>query len=309
GNATPGVTPSGISFPVGQFADPLPVEPQKAPGLFETDLPLPPDIAEESPFSESSFANDSEVEDLQLEKVKKPRKSKANTTGDENVAVDLLRLGFFTFLAIFGLYVTFIISATIFDKFLDGSLKLIATCVLAIAIPLTTALGENSQKERFHVVTRPVDRLVRVCIGSAIISFMSALLITIAMSGTVTHQLRYNANWFLDDESETVQEPSGLAKLNYEFSTALADMVETSTRAIGIYEGVSAQSDSAPTANRPPAPTRPSTRPTTGSETQESEDESVDDESAAAAEDGDKDKPATPRPRPSTKDDGDYVRW
>lgn len=203
-------------------------------------------------------------------------------------------------------------------------------------IPLATALGENSKKERFDVVTRPEDRIVRICIGSAIFSFMAALLISFAMSETVTDQLRYNPNWFFPDGGQAPHESTGLARVNYEMSGTVADIVENTTRAIGIYEGTASQQEPStpiPSIVRPPEPTRPATRPGTPASTRPGrgvqENKGTDDEkavedeapanpspaptksSAGAAETSGSERSTPPsRTRPAApKEKGDYVRW
>jgi eukaryotic-like serine/threonine-protein kinase len=316
---------AAASVPVHSF------EPAPAPearredtlSVFGSDLPLPPNAAEPSPFAEPE-------PDLELEKVERP----PGTMAEDATFSDTLRIVVFGCIALFGIYLAFIVSGTIFDAFLNGFQKLFASALLAIAIPLLTALGENSQKERFHVVTRPADRIVRVCVGSAIFSFMTAILIGFAMSGTVTHQLRYNSNWFLKDDAPTLEESRGLALINYRLSTNVADIVETVTSAMGIYEGVPTLQDAQPTTPtiaRPPEPTRPSTRPSTrpttaGGSTQETASESDEglrdsppsDPTPSAGSQGTVERPAaqpstTPAPtRPATPrktEDSDYVRW
>ncbi len=174
---------------------------------------------------------------------------------------EFLRMVVFGAVAAIGLYIAFLVVSTIFGHFLSGQLKLMASLILAAAIPLLTALGENSKRERFEVVDKPYDRIVRVFVGTAIFSFGTAVLCAMAMSGSVVHELRTFPNWFMSDS----QRASSFGDFNAKFSQGLANVVEQATTAVGMYQGKPTEAGrphppvpAAPA--KPPAPTRPSTR-------------------------------------------------
>ncbi|MFP4599793.1 MAG: serine/threonine protein kinase [Persicimonas sp.] len=220
--------------------------------------------------------------------------------------VEFLRMGLFGLVAGIGLYVAFLVVSTIFGQFLSGQLKLIATLILAAAIPLLTALGENSKRERFEVVDNPYDRIVRVFVGTAIFSFGTAVLCTLVMSGAVVHELRTYPNWFMTDS----QRNSAAGELNYKVSLGLAQVVEEATTAIGIYSG-KPHGDTGPTQPKQPAqpavpePTRPSTR--AKQQQQPPADNPADDgqQNNRAAPD----KPPEEAPNKQRDGDDEYIDW
>jgi eukaryotic-like serine/threonine-protein kinase len=223
-----------------------------------------------------------------------------------------LRMGIFGMIALIGLYVAFLVTSAIFGHFLSGSLKLMASLILSAAIPLLTALGENSKRERFDVVDDPYDRVVRVFVGTSIFSFGTAVLCALVMSGGVVHELRSFPNWFLNDS----QRRSAAGELNASVSLGLAQVIEESTRAIGIYSG-KGHTDTNRSGERrfkakPPEPTRPSTRAQRqlGAQQGDSEDASQDAGSSDAKAAGEQ-QPDTPAPsQPKPDDDSDeYIRW
>ena len=188
----------------------------------------------------------------------KTRPQQGQTTSME-FAFQFFRMALFGLIALIGLYLSFILVGPIFGHFVSGTLKLVATAILASAIPLLTALGENSKRERFDVIDNPYDRITRVFIGTAIFSFGTGVLCSLAMSGGVVHDLRKFPNWFLND----AQKVSKVGLLNEQISLGIAQVVEDVTTALGIYSGVDHSGDDAPKPVRPaapPAPTRPATR-------------------------------------------------
>src|SRR5690554_3316977 len=220
------------------------------PGL---DHALPPPPSDTNLFSAPDPAAVAAVEeDPRL----RPQKEQ---TSSLEFAFQFLRLTVFGLIALIGLYLSFILVAPVFGHFLSGTFKLIATAILASAIPLLTALGENSKRERFDVIDKPYDRIIRVFVGTAIFSFGTGILCSLAMSGSVVNDLRKFPNWFLND----AQRVSKVGQLNEKISLGVAQVVEDVTTALGIYSGVDHSGDDAPKPVRPaapPAPTRPATR-------------------------------------------------
>lgn len=215
----------------------------------DPDLPPPPSDTNmfSAPDPAAASSDDSKV-----------RPQQGQTTSLE-FAFQFFRMALFGLIALIGLYLSFILVGPIFGHFVSGTLKLAATAILASAIPLLTALGENSKRERFDVIDNPYDRITRVFIGTAIFSFGTGVLCSLAMSGGVVHDLRRFPNWFLSD----AQKVSKVGRLNEQVSLGIAQVVEDVTSALGIYSGVDYSGEDAPKPARPaapPAPTRPATR-------------------------------------------------
>ncbi|MBA2662349.1 MAG: hypothetical protein H0U74_08635 [Bradymonadaceae bacterium] len=166
---------------------------------------------------------------------------------EDNFAIDLVKVLLFGTLGCFGVYTAFIIAGTIFDQFLDGDLKLIAAAVLAIAIPVLTALGENSQKESGKTARGPLERTARVFIGVSIFSFMTAILLSLTMPGNICGQLRTNPNWFLKKDDRLYGPPTAFEDLNRRYSIVLSDLIEQATRPLGLYEDRTYRAELVPT--------------------------------------------------------------
>lgn len=275
------------------------------PGL---DPALPPPPSDTNLFSAPDPAAVPEAdEDPRL----RPQKEQ---TSSLEFAFQFLRLTVFGLTALIGLYLSFILVAPLFGHFLSGTFKLIATAILASAIPLLTALGENSKRERFDVIDKPYDRIIRVFVGTAIFSFGTGILCSLAMSGSVVNDLRKFPNWFLND----AQRVSKAGQLNEKISLGVAQIVEEATTAIGIYEGVSHDNEPvAPKTMRPappPAPTRPATRAQqrAGDENKQNGATRARPDLPAPTRPGNtKSKPAPAAPAPKRSDNGnsDYVDW
>ncbi|MFW5968287.1 MAG: serine/threonine protein kinase [Persicimonas sp.] len=226
------------------------------------DLPPPP--GDTNPFaladdSDSDSKGHDRDDDTTLARAEK-QKDDDESDVLELVAV-VVQLTFLGLVAVSSLYVTFLVVSAIFDQFLSGDLKLVAALILSAGIPLLTALGENSRRERLNVVRDPVHRISRVFMGSAVFSFATALLCALVLTGAVIQELRSNPNWFLSDR----QKESFVGDVNASVSMELSNYIEKGTRAIGLYDGTtSAPKDPADRKRRrppePPEPTRPATR-------------------------------------------------
>lgn len=283
-------------------------------GIPSSALPLPPDVVG-SPFDQK------EERDYQLdEEIQKPKKKKkarpvaSAQSGSEESLVGfgftVIKLCFLGLLAGFFVYMCFLISGALIGQFVQGAMQIAVASTLAIAIPLFTALGENSQKERFEVVHKASHRLSRVFIGSAIFSAATAFIISFAMPWMVTDQLRNDPNWMFKPSRGVVYEPTSFTEFNKDVSFMLADGVEVVTVFLGRYDGTPTQAQSSSTVRDtprapsgtvvPPAPTRPSTRGAPAG--------------ASQGTNGDEAEQQENRERrgpPSSNDDesGDYVRW
>lgn len=247
-------------------------------------------------------------------------------------AIGMVKIVFFGAIAAIGVYISFLTIGTIFGEFLGGQLRFYGALILSLAIPLLTALGENSQKERFEVVERPVDRIARVFIGTAIFSFGASIIVCFAMSGQVVRELRRMPNWFMSDQTRM----SKLGSVNADFSEGVAYVVELGTRAVGVYDGPDTgafgpNKPEVPTGPaEPPEPTRPATRAqqngdaginadtkagesASASKRDAGTDDRESEQPASGDEEGSDQEPSQPSPgrptRDETTEDGEYIRW
>jgi serine/threonine protein kinase len=266
----------------------------------DEDLPPPP-----------SDTNQFAVPNPSARSAEKPTSNRADARDEETTifVLEFLRLAIFGLVAAVGLYVAFLVVSTIFGHFLSGQLKLIASLILAAAIPVLTALGENSKRERFEVVENPYDRIVRVFVGTAIFSFGTAVICALAMSGAVVYELRQFPNWFMTDS----QRHSAFGEFNAKVSLGLAQVVEEATSAIGIYEGKTHADTTAspkrmkPTIAEPPAPTRPSTQAKQRKQQQKAQEaEPAQDKRTGTRPTT---SPSSDSKAPSKSKDDEYIEW
>ena len=139
-------------------------------------------------------------------------------------------------LAAWAVFTAFLVAGSVFDQFLDGDLKFAAALVLAVGIPILTALGENSQKEGREKVRGPLERVHRVFIGAAIFSFMAAILLSMTMAGNVVGQLRSNPVWFLAQDARAYGPPPPMEDYTRRYSIVLSDLIEQVATPLGLYE-------------------------------------------------------------------------
>lgn len=302
-------------------------EPSGLCGIPSSELPLPRDAAG-SPFGEPE-----PPESPQLEVEEPTPVPHSPSVGDDEESLvgfgfAVAKVCFLSTLAAGFVYLTFLIIGALVSEIVDGKIQFIVAIMVALAIPFFSALGENSQKERFDVVKRPMDRLLRVLIGTAIFSGATVFLVSFAMPGQVTDHLRNDPNWMFRPNPAVAYEPTPATHLNRQVSFVMADMIEVATVAVGRYDGqpTKAQdstSSDAPTFTPPPAPTRPGTRqaaqgsddePTEG-DGEEDEDVTQDRGEEVTEEEGTQEQEVR-RPTPRTNDDdndndndSDYVRW
>lgn len=297
-------------------------------GIPSSELPLPPDAAG-SPFAEP------EPEEPEAEVEHDPMPLPTNS-GDDNLvafAAAIIKICLLATLAVSFLYLAFLSLGALVGRIVDDNMiRIVISAAVALAIPIFTALGENSQKERFDVVVKPTDRLVRIFLGTTIFAAATAFLISITMPGTVTEHLRNDPNWMFQHTRGLNYEPTAVTMMNRRVSAGLADVVEAGTSAIGRYDGTPTSAQDAfldtppPSSNTPPAPTRPGTRrsPVKNGDASTAK-KNAQEAEPASSNHNDKDIQAqpphprsprtTPPPtRPATqqgaqKSDDEYIRW
>ncbi|TXD39272.1 protein kinase [Lujinxingia vulgaris] len=289
-------------------------------GIPSSELPLPPDAYNDSsPFAPASprepaqpnAATGSGAHAAAISATPKPPPRAGSDDNLISFAFTVVKLIFLSILAVFFCYITFITTGALLGDFAHGTVKLGVASTLALSIPLFTALGENSQKERFHVVKRPTDRLARIFIGTTIFAAAACIIMSFAMAGRVTDFLRNDPNWFFRENVDVNFEPTPVTEANRTLSFTMADGIEVAMTKIGLYDGQ-------PTAVQggeggaivapPPAPTRPRATPEPAAPAPQPE-------RRAAPAPTRPSMPAPTRPgntRNTEKDDtqkGDYVRW
>ena len=122
-----------------------------------------------------------------------------------------------TILAVWGVYTTFIVMGAMFDSIFDrGDLRFAGSLVLALIIPVITAMGANSRKEG----AQGIQRLTRVSIGTTILSVGCAAIVALTMADKVVPALEAQPNWFLDNPNST----QGTPGLNRRYSLIIAHM-------------------------------------------------------------------------------------
>ena len=218
--------------------------------------------------------------------------------------VKVVKMCLLFILATFFVYTAFIVTGAMVGEWIDGYMRIAVAGALALAIPLFTALGENSHKERFEVVERKSDRILRVLIGTAIFAAAPVLIISLVMPGHITEYLRGDPNWMLEPNPAVDYEPTPMTQLNERMSFTIADMIEDGTTVIGLYDGTTTGDDDEeeqpPRFSAPPEPTRPGTRSQDPApEENASDDVPVD--QGDQPESGDDDARDT--------DSGDYADW
>ncbi len=276
-------------------------------GIPTAEMPDAPG-ADPSPFAETSESTNRSSTAMAAHTPSDNETSDDETSGDDDesaLAFGLLtaKLCFLGTMAAFFVYTAFLVTGALIGTLTDGPIRLgVALCV-GVAIPLFTALGENSQKERFEVVDRTTDRIGRVFIGSSVFAAAAIIIISFAMPANVTDNMRSDPNWMFSPDTQR----SGLVSLNENISYTVADMIHRATFDIG-WTGLSdgeprdsaANTGDAAQPFEAPEPTRPGTR---GSDSDDAPPDDGDEPNDAAGGGG----------APSPDDDGDspddYVTW
>lgn len=222
---------------------------------------------------------------------------------------DGTKLAVFGVAAGLGIYVAFLVISTMFGEILGDDLRFLVALLMAVALPLVTAIDElRVSASRSSKQTR-IDRIARTLVATAIISLGSGALVSVAFPETVVTELRTRPNWFLS-ESEL---GSTSRRVNRAVSETVADVVGSTTRAIGVYNPPNSADPSvnSPGAEAPPPP--PDPRPGEG------ENASDDNPSRSALElmrddsDSGSEEQKKSRPRPDQSngrdEDGKYESW
>ena len=330
GRAESGFNPAEAAPFVGNQVD-YDLSEEKLLGIPSSELPLPPDAyADNNPFAplspqapaapQAASGSGAHTTAAHAAVSATPKPPPAASPDDNllSFAFTVVKLIFLSILAIFFSYITFITTGALLGDFAHGTVKLGVASTLALSIPIFTALGENSQKERFHVVKRPTDRLARIFIGTTIFAAAACIIMSFAMAGRVTDFLRNDPNWFFRENVDVNFEPTPVTEANRTLSFTMADGIEIAMTKIGLYDGQPTAVQGGEGGNfvaPPPAPTRPRTNAP-----------AAEPEGAAPAPAPQPERRTAPAPtRPSTpaptrpgntrnteKGDtqkGDYVRW
>lgn len=151
------------------------------------------------------------------------RNEEESTFGADVVAFTLS-----TILAVWGVYTTFIVMgammATLFER---GDLRFAGAMILALIIPILTAMGANSRKEG----AEGIQRLTRVAIGTTIFSAGCAAIVCLALASMVVPSMESDPNWFLENPDST----QGTPALNRRYSNIIAGMSCRLAHSAGTY--------------------------------------------------------------------------
>ncbi|MFB6373873.1 MAG: hypothetical protein ABEN55_12365, partial [Bradymonadaceae bacterium] len=189
-------------------------------------------------------------------------------------ALDTVKITLMTLTAAFGVYLTFVIFGALLDDFIAGKSRIFASLIIALLFPVLSAVSETTERERFQVVRRRVNRIARALLTTTGLTFASSALILMTLPGRVIGQLRTEPNWFLSTDSAQ----STVASINERVSLRLADILVGVTTAVGVYD-----SGSAPDSPAKPPPSKgagppPSTRPPTPDDGPQGSDEGAADD-------------------------------
>ena len=152
-----------------------------------------------------------------------------NSNDEESTfGADLVAFIVSSILAAWAMYTTFLVmgalAAAVLERF---ELRAAVAMLLAVVIPVITAMGMNSRKEG----AEGIQRLTRVNIGASIFAAGCAVIVCLTMADKVVSKLTFDPNWFLDNpEAQT-----GTPATNRKYSNIVADMACKSAHAIGTY--------------------------------------------------------------------------
>ncbi|MFB6263684.1 MAG: protein kinase, partial [Bradymonadaceae bacterium] len=179
---------------------------------------------------------------------------------DEDLLVfsfDVLKTTIGGIVALAAVYLTFLSTGALLGYVFSGVSRIVATALVTLALPGAATAIELSERQRFRVAKRAVDRVFRVVIVTSVLSLGLSVLVSLAAPGRVIDQFRTNPNWFTDSTGEaTIVELTNTA-----FSQSAADAIETATVTLGLYTPPDESGPAVPPESAsPPPPTRPSTR-------------------------------------------------
>lgn len=136
---------------------------------------------------------------------------------EDSFAIDLVAFLLSAVLAVWAVYTTFIVMGALLSSVFDrGELRFAGALILALIIPITTAMGANSRKEG----ARGIQRFTRVAIGASILSVGCAAIVALTMADKVVPRLEADPNWFLDNPDSI----HGTPGLNRRYSGIIAQM-------------------------------------------------------------------------------------
>lgn len=152
-----------------------------------------------------------------------------------------------------GGYILFLLVGAALGQYVDGTWRLIASAMIVGIIPIFTAIGESSQRERFRVVERTSDRLQRILLGTLVFFIASGIIISTIAVDHIVRELQTTPNWFLSEN----EPPTKFRTMNRNFSHGLSTFVASGMASVGLYdERRGPPRPTVPESTRPPAPTR-----------------------------------------------------
>ncbi len=224
-----------------------------------SDLPPPP--VDDRPFEEPPEIDQSMAGPApQVDEGKRPAMQRPRPPANEDdlmaFSLGVVKVLLIATVAGFLGYVAFLVVGALLGDYMKGSWRLIGSVIAVATIPLMSALGETSQRERFRVVTRPLDRATKVVTATLVFFIGACLLASLVSADSVVGGLRKDPNWFLTEPESN----RGLPAANRELSYMVSDFVAGSMGAIGMYNDrrVVPKGKVGPT--RTPMPTRQNTK-------------------------------------------------
>lgn len=208
------------------------------------ELPPPPDDA--PPFQDPAEIAPERNEAALARK--RPAASEDDLTVFSMSIVKVVVLGLLLFI---GVYFAFIVIGAALAPHVAQGTRLIAAVFLGVAPAIAAFLLDTGPRERFAVITRPIDRAVRILASGTVFTIGLILLVSGIGAHTVVSELRKDPDWFL------AAQDTKLASLNRSVSFSTADFIASSMGAIGLYDQRRGTKPAAPLGpTRTPAPTR-----------------------------------------------------
>jgi serine/threonine protein kinase len=218
------------SIVAGSFSE-LPPPPEDAPPF--------QDPAEIAPAREAAVAT------------KRPVNPNEDLTG---FTLSIVKVVVLSFALMTTVYIAFIILGAALAPHVAQATRLMAAAMLGFAPTVAAFLLDTGPRERFAVITRPIDRAIRVLASGAVFNLGVILLVSAVGTHTVVSELRKDPSWFLASQD------TKLASVNRSVSYSVADFIATTMGALGLHEPRRAAPVNAPPGpTRTPAPTRTGT--------------------------------------------------
>ncbi len=259
--------------PPDEFGEADPFSSTRPKSEHADDLPPPPD-------DDDGFGPESEqrTDDLRANDTTGPSREGVSQQRQRETlmsfAGDILKITLISAIGAFSIYISFLLIGAMFARLgsqfeIGGTIRIVLSAVLALALPTLTAIGEVANRGRSGVVRRTSSRITRVMLATMVMSFATAVLVTLVMPKTIIGEMRTDPNWFMS----STEKSSSIKSLNADFSRRFADVIAKTTAGIGLYEPGTADGrrydrpagptpdqvgDDEPTS--PPPSTRPSTK-------------------------------------------------